>query len=367
MSEITRRDLIAAGSAALAAGAVTEAVAQTPGSGSGGTPCVISSINGLRVVTKAMEMIRAGADVLDAVIAGVNILEDDPEENGVGYGGLPNEDGDVELDASVMHGPTRRAGAIGAIQKIKNPSKVAKLVMERTDHLMLVGPGALRFAVAHGFEPMNLLTDKSRIAWLYWKEHHGKTFWGPGLADGAEAKKAEFTYPGATPEIMAFAREMLRHPLTGTVNCLGVDAQGNLSGTTTTSGMAYKLAGRVGDSPIIGAGLWLDNDIGAGGSTGRGEENIKIAGAHTVVELMRNGAKPVDACLETLKRVRRNYFDNRAKLEKVDLDLYALNKNGEYGSASLWNLREDGQHKPRFAVCDAKGPRLMDCAYLMQR
>ncbi len=370
MSEITRRDLIAAGSAAIAAG--VEVTGQTPGSGSGGQPCVVSSANGLRAVGKAMEMIRAGADVLDAVIAGVNIIEDDPEDSSVGYGGLPNEDGEVELDASVMHGPTRRAGAVGAIRKTKNPSKIAKLVMERTDHLMLVGAGATRFAEVHGFEPMNLLTDKSRIAWLYWKEHHGKTFWGPGLADGSEAKspegkKAEFAYPGATPEIMAFAREMLQRPLTGTINCLGVDSHGDLSGTTSTSGMAYKLAGRVGDSPIIGAGLWLDNDIGAAGSTGRGEENIKIAGAHTVVEMMRNGATPVEACLEALKRVRHNYFDNRAKLERMDLDFYALSKKGEYGSASLWNYREGGQRPPRFAVCDAKGPRLMDCAYLMQR
>jgi N4-(beta-N-acetylglucosaminyl)-L-asparaginase len=212
---------------------------------------------------------------------------------------------------------------------------------------------------------MNLLTDESRIAWLYWKEHHG-TFWGPGLADGSEAKKAESAYPGATPEIMAFARKMLQHPITGTVCCLGVDSHGDLSGTTTTSGMAFKLAGRVGDSPIIGAGLWLDNDIGAGGSTGRGEENIKICGAHTVVEFMRRGATPVEACLETLKRVQRNYFDNRAKLEKVDLDFYALNKKGEFGSASLWDHQGDGRQS-RFTVCDAKGPRLMDCAYLMQR
>ena len=354
MSEITRRDLLAAAPALMAA--------QTQG---GATPCVISSINGLRVVTKAMELIRGGADTLDAVIAGVNILEDDPQEHGVGYGGMPNEDGVVELDASVMHGPTRRAGAVGAIQNIKNPSKVAKLVMERTDHLMLVGAGATRFAEAQGFAPMNLLTDEARIAWLYWKEHRGN-FWGPGLADGSEVKKAENPYPGATPEIMAFAQKMLRHPITGTVCCLAVDSHGDLSGTTTTSGMAFKLAGRVGDSPIIGAGLWLDNDIGAGGSTGRGEENIKICGAHTVVEFMRRGAAPVEACLETLKRVQRNYFDSRAKLEKVDLDFYALNKKGEFGSASLWNHQGDGRQS-RFTVCDAKGARLMDCAYLMQR
>jgi N4-(beta-N-acetylglucosaminyl)-L-asparaginase len=362
MSEITRRSLIATGTAALAVRVGAQA--------QGATPCAIASINGLRVVTKAMEMIRGGADVLDAAIAGVNILEDDPQEHGVGYGGMPNEDGVVELDASVMHGPTRRAGAVGAIQKIKNPSKVAKLVMERTDHLMLVGEGALRFAEAQGFPPMNLLTEESRIAWLYWKEHRGN-FWGPGLADGSEAKKAESnsyprSYPGATPEIMAFAEKMLRHPITGTVCCLGVDSHGDLSGTTTTSGMAFKLAGRVGDSPIIGAGLWLDNDIGAAGSTGRGEENIKICGAHTVVEQMRRGATPVEACLETLKRVQRNYFDNRAKLEKVDLDFYALNKKGEFGSASLWDHQGDGRVS-RFAVSDAKGPRLMDCAHLMQR
>ncbi len=348
----TRRDLLAT-----AAGIAAGAQAQTPSGAV--TPCAIASVNGLRAVSKALEMIRGGADVLDAVIAGVNILEDDPQEHGVGLGGMPNEEGVVELDASVMHGPTRRAGAVGAIQKIKNPSNVAKLVMERTDHLMLVGEGALRFAIAEGFQPTNLLTEDSRIAWLAWKEKRG-TAWGPGLADGSGAMAS------ASAETRTFAQRMLDHPITGTINCLGVNAKGDLSGTTSTSGMAFKIPGRVGDSPIIGAGLWLDNDIGAAGSTGRGEENIKICGAHTVVEYMRHGASPQDACLETLKRIQRTYFGNRAKLEKVDIDFYALNKKGEYGSASLWDHQGDGRVS-RYAVADAKGARLMDCAFLMTR
>jgi N4-(beta-N-acetylglucosaminyl)-L-asparaginase len=354
MSGITRRNLLAAAPAALAGRSAFGEMQAV-------SPVVVASANGIRGVRKAREMILAGADVLDAVIAAVNIEEDDPENNSVGLGGLPNEDGVVELDASVMHGPTRRAGAVAAIQHVKNPSKVAKVVMERTSHLMLVGEGALRFAEAQGFERMNLLTEKSRIAWLTWKASHNPN-WAP-----PPDKTSAIHIPGASGETMSWARYVVAHPPMGTINCVGVDAKGDLSGVTTTSGMAWKIAGRVGDSPIIGAGLFVDNEVGAAGATGHGEENIKIAGGHTVVEFMRRGASPTEACLETLKRMAANHHNDRERLLKLDMIYYACNKKGEFGSATLWDVAEGTRKRNRFAVSDAKGARLMDSTPLMQR
>jgi N4-(beta-N-acetylglucosaminyl)-L-asparaginase len=331
----------------------------------GGTfprPVVISSANGLRATAKAMELLKQGGDTLEAVIAGVNINEEDPNDSSVGYGGLPNEDGVVELDSSVMHGPTRRAGAVAALRNIKTPSKVAKVVMERTDHLLLVGEGALRFARVHGFQEDNLLTENSRKAWLKWKETMSdRDAWGPGLASPDSEQRSAIDGP---PELLAWIDEVIAHPPTGTINCLAVNANGDVSGVTTTSGLAWKIAGRVGDSPIIGAGLFVDNDVGAGGSTGRGEENIKIAGASVVVEAMRRGASPREACLEALKRVAANYFNNRAKLEKFDINFYALRNNGEHGAASLWRSR--GNRPVNYAVNDGGESRLVQCAWLLE-
>lgn len=349
MSELTRRNVLSGAAAAYLAGRV---VAEDSGVS---TPVVVASHNGLRAVAKALEMIRAGSDVLDAVIAGANINEDDPEDFTVGYGGLPNEDGEVELDACVMHGPSRRAGAVAAIQHIKNPSKVAKAVMERTSHLMIVGPGALRFAEAEGFPRENLLTEKSRLAWIAWKESRN-TNWGPP----AEYRKSD-------PKLSAWIRSVVAHPPMGTLPCIGVNAKGDLSGVTTTSGLAWKLAGRVGDSPIIGAGLFVDNFVGAAGSTGHGEENIKVAGGATVVEFMRRGATPTEACLETLKRVSKNHGDDRGRLAEFDMNFYAINKKGEFGAATLWDYALDPRKRNQFAVCDAKGARLVDSAALLQR
>jgi N4-(beta-N-acetylglucosaminyl)-L-asparaginase len=285
---------------------------------------------------------KQGADTLDAVIAGVNINELDPEEMGVGYGGLPNEDGVTELDASVMHGPTRLCGAVAALRNIRTPSKVAKLVMEETDHIMLVGEGALRFAKDMGFPEESLQTGKSRLAWLVWKESlrnpDGHSNWGKGLDAPPEAKSRTWLkerFPHVDEEMLAWARDVAIHPPLGTINCLALNAKGEMSGVTTTSGLAWKIPGRVGDSPIIGAGLYVDQDVGASGSTGRGEENIRISGAHTIVENMRRGMTPQEACLDALKRVARNFDNDRERLMKIGLEFYGLRKDGVYAGASL--------------------------------
>lgn len=336
---------------------------------------VIASANGLKACAKAMEMLRAGADTLDAVIAGVNLNEEDPEDNSVGYGGLPNEEGVVELDASVMHGPTRRCGSVAALRGIKTPSKLARLVMEQSDHIMLVGEGALRFARAMGMAEENLLTEKSRLAWLVWKKSlrdgDGHNNWSDGLDAPSPKLAAEIRrlFPTASDETLAWAWEVAANPPTGTINCLALNDKGEMSGVTTTSGLAWKIPGRVGDSPIIGAGLFVDQDVGAAGSTGRGEENIRVAGAHTVVENLRRGMSPNEACLDVLKRIARNFANDEARLAKFGISFYALRKDGQYGGASLWNgvLREGKLERSRFAVDDGLGSRLEDCAYLLER
>lgn len=318
---------------------------------SGKRPCIISALNGLHHLDAGMQVLRNTGDTLDAVLAVVTPVEDDPNDNTVGYGGLPNEDGVVQLDACVMHGPTRKCGAVGAIEKIKNPASVARVVMERTNHTFLVGEGATKFAIDEGFEPMNLLTDKSRLAWLAWKAQSSKD-WRPGL-DSPEFNN-ELAMLLDTPEREAWApwiRHVVAHPPTGTINCLAVNENGEMSGVTTTSGLAWKISGRVGDSPIIGAGLFVDQEVGGAGSTGRGEENIKIAGGHTVVEMMRRGMSPTDACLEALDRVVHNYSFDKSRLKLFDLQFYALNKDGVHGAASLWSDGEDG-HAISYAVHD---------------
>jgi N4-(beta-N-acetylglucosaminyl)-L-asparaginase len=336
---------------------------------------VISSENGLRACARAMEYLNAGKDTLDAVIAGVNINEEDPEDNSVGYGGLPNEEGVVELDASVMHGPTRRCGAVASIRNIKTPSKVARLVMEQTDHVMLVGEGALRFAKAFGFPEENLLTEKSRLAWLVWKQSlrdaSGHNNWTDGL-DAPPRKPAarlKSLFPEADDTTLAWAWEVAVHPLTGTINCLALNAKGEMSGVTTTSGLAWKIPGRIGDSPIIGAGLYVDQDIGGAGSTGRGEENIRVSGAHTIVENMRHGMGPKQACLDVLQRIARNFDNDRQRLDQFDINFYALRKDGDYAGASLWSgrRRQGKLVRSKFSVNDGGGSRLEECLYLFER
>src|SRR5271169_6188838 len=322
-------------------------------------PLMIASANGVHALGKGMDILRSGGDTLDAVVAAVTILEDDPNVDSVGYGGLPNEEGAVELDARVMHGPTHRPGSMASGQRIKTVSRLAMTVMERTNHVMIVGEGARRFAVDEGFEEMNLLTEHSRKIWLAWKARTSFN-WRPGI-DSPEWKASVAQIFDNDQEKIAYAMRVIQHPPTGTINCLAVNEKGEVSGTTTTSGLAWKIPGRVGDSPVVGAGLFVDGDVGAAGSTGKGEECIKISGGHTVVEMMRKGMKPSDACLEALGRVVRNYNGDKNKLATFHLYFYALNKEGEYGSASLWKNGYEPTKGAQFAVHDGTEAHLEPC------
>jgi N4-(beta-N-acetylglucosaminyl)-L-asparaginase len=332
-----------------------------------GGPVVVSSANGIRATARASEILLGGGRPLDAAIAGVNIVEEDPEEISVGYGGLPNEAGVVELDASVMDGATGGAGAVAAIQGVKTPSKVARVVMERTPHVMLVGEGAQHFAKVHGFKIEELLTENARRIWLEWLESHSADDnWGPPVYKPEDGGRAAGTSDPLDPSTQ-LARWIARHPPTGTITCLALAADGNLAGTTTTAGLAFKLPGRVGDSPIIGCGLYVDNAVGAAGSTGLGEECIKITGARTVVENMRRGMTPKDACLDAINRVvERHRTQGRPSW---DLQFYALNRDGEHAAASIWNGHPgpNGFQSSQYAVFDGSGNSLRDCAYVFKR
>ncbi|MEP7227529.1 MAG: N(4)-(beta-N-acetylglucosaminyl)-L-asparaginase [Gemmatimonadales bacterium] len=307
--------------------------------GSASRPAAVSSSNGLRAVNRAMELVLGGTDTLDAAVEGVKIQELDPTDNTVGYGGLPNEDGVVQLDASCMHGPTRRAGAVAALEGIKTPSEVARLVLKYTDHILLVGEGAKRFALSYGFKEEDLLTPESRQLWLTWRANRG-------LDDDW------LNVPENEP--------LVARP-TGTINLNLVNAKGDVSSITTTSGLAWKIPGRAGDSPIIGAGQYTDNDVGAAGSTGRGEANIMACGGFLTVEGMRRGLKPTDACLETLKRVVRLTPPRllREGRPTFNLSFYAVNKQGEFGSGSLY--------PSRYAAHDGKNGALRDTAFLYEK
>lgn len=338
----TRRDFLATSAAALGASALSSspAAAAPAAAPLRARPTVVASANGLRGVRLAYDRIAAGTDALDAIIAGVNIQELDPEDTSVGLGGLPNRDGVVQLDASCMHGPTKRAGSVACLEDIATPSLVAKAVMDYTDHVMLVGQDARRFAIEMGFTPQNLLTDKTRQEWLRWRARLNPN---DSFLDYDGDVDIKFT--------------------TGTINMNAVDARGDISSVTTTSGMAWKVPGRIGDSPIIGAGQYCDNLVGAAGSTGRGEANIKTCASFLIVEFMRQGLAPEAAAMKTLERVvamtEARLLDERGR-PKFDLQFYVVHKDGRYAGACLYEGAE-------FAVCDERGARLERCAYMYRR
>ena len=340
---LSRRAFLGVTGGAAAAAALPGAPSTTPlpaGRRLVARPVAVSSSNGLRAVTRAMELMLAGSDTLDAAVEGVKIQELDPADSSVGYGGLPNEDGVVQLDASCMHGPTRRAGGVAALEGIKTPSEIARLVLKYTDHILLVGEGAKRFALSYGYEEEDLLTPESRQRWLEWRANRNTD------DDWLDVPERE---------------PMVARP-TGTINLDVVNARGDVSSITTTSGLAWKIPGRIGDSPIIGAGQYTDNEVGAAGSTGRGEAAIMACGGFLTVEHMRRGLAPTDACRETLRRVLRQtpprllHPDGRPRF---NLNFYAVNKRGEFGAASFYPAR--------FAAHDGRDGALRDTAYLYQR
>lgn len=343
---LSRRDFLGVTGAALAAGSIGAPANATLA----GAPAIIlprapratavGSTNALRGIRLAVKMVEDGSDTLDAAVEGVKITELDPKDNSVGYGGLPNEDGVVQLDASCMHGPSKRAGAVAALEGIKTPSEVARLVLKYTDHILLVGEGARKFALSFGLKEEDLLTPESREAWLHWRANRGHEDDWMDVPD---------TQPMA-PRV------------TGTCNLNIINAQGEISSITTTSGLAWKIPGRAGDSPIVGAGQYTDNDVGAAGSTGLGERNIMVCGGFLTVEHMRRGMKPTDAALETLKRaiaLTPPRFLNENGRPKYQLNLYALNKRGETGSASIY--------PSDYAVHDGADAVKRDTAYLFDK
>ena len=347
MSNLNRRGFVrsALGASIAGATAALPSSAQSLSDARPPRPIVISSANGRRAVDRAMEMMRQGEDTLDAVIAGVNIVEDDPNDRRVGYGGAPNEDGVVELDSCVMHGPSNGAGAVASLRNIKNPSRVAKMVMERTDHVLLVGEGALRFARAHGFEEVDLLTDESPQRWLRWKENlSDRDDWIPPDGGDSAGLEVEYTY--------------------GTINCNAVNDSGDVSGVTTTSGLSYKIPGRVGDSPIFGAGLYVDGLVGACGSTGRGEANLITCASFLAVDSMRRGMSPEQAGLEACKRIVEKTTSARLLNEdgrpNFNVNFYVVNKRGEHAGASIWS-------GSRYSLHDGNESSIQQCAYLYER
>lgn len=293
----------------------------------------------------AWKKLIAGEDILDSLIACVNVPELDPAEMSVGYGGLPNAEGVVQLDSCCMHGPKCWAGGVACLEGVRTPSKVAREVARQTDHHLLVGKGAQEFARAMGFQiEADLNTEASRRSWLEWKRRiDPEHYLDPTKRDGFETA-------------LQMAREGLIDPehLYGTINCNGINAKGDIAGVTTTSGLAFKIPGRVGDSPILGAGLYVDNEVGAAGSTGRGEANLYNLCSYLIVEEMRRGAHPKDAGMTALKRVKHNTVEKRLRTEKGDpnfgLNFYVLDAKGRYAGVSMM--------PSTFAVCDERGPRI---------
>jgi N4-(beta-N-acetylglucosaminyl)-L-asparaginase len=338
-------------------------------------PVVIASANGnkfknggdVTCVQKAFTMMtQGGSDVLDALIAGVNIVELDPLDDSVGYGGLPNADGVVQLDSCCMHGPKKRAGGVACLEGVRTPSLVAKAVLEQTDHHLIVGKGAQDFARSFGFKiEDDLNTEHSRELWLEWKRRIDPKHY-------LDPKKRAEAGRKALREMVAEGLIDPRH-IYGTINCNGVNAKGEVCGVTTTSGLSWKIPGRVGDSPILGAGLYVDGEIGAAGSTGRGEANLYNLCSFLIVENMRKGMHPKDAGMEACRRIKANTVEKRLLNSKGNpnfgINFYVLNAKGEYAGVSMYPayLRESTNEvvQTTYAVCTEKGPETLPCEALL--
>jgi N4-(beta-N-acetylglucosaminyl)-L-asparaginase len=354
---ITRRKFVAASAALGAVAATPSWTLGAPAVHSSGraAPLVISDVSGYRYknggpensVERAFRGLTEGEDVLDALIAGVNIPELDPEETGIGFGGLPNAEGVVQLDSCCMHGPKKQAGGVAALEGVRTPSLVAKAVMENTDHHLLVGKGAQAFARQLGFTVEDdLNTPRSRERWLEWKRRVDPDH----FLDPIRRNRAGYEV----------GRQMVREGLIsadsfwGTTNCNGINADGEICGVTTTSGLAWKIPGRVGDSPILGAGLYVDGEVGAAGSTGRGEANLYNLAAFLIVEFMRQGMHPKDAGMEALRRIRNNTVEERLLNTRgepnFDIRFFVLNKSGDYAGVAMYGARES-----QYALCTENG------------
>ena len=346
-------------------------------------PVVISDYSGWEfknggaenAVQRAFRLITEGQDVLDALIAGVNIPELDPLETGIGYGALPNANGVIELDSSCMHGPKKRAGAVACLEGVRTPSLVAKAVMEYTDHHLLVGAGAQQFARNMGFTVEDdLNTETSRRLWREWKRRVDPEHWLDPNGNERKPKPKHEKDPGEEAAWqargLAAGQAMVRDGLIpegsfwGTINCDGLGPNGDLCGVTTTSGLAWKIPGRTGDSPILGAGLYVDNEVGAAGSTGRGEANLYNLSSFLIVESMRRGMSPKDAGMEALKRIKANTIESRLLNTKgnpnFNIRFFVLNKQGDYAGVSMYRAGET-----KFAVCTENGAQALELEPLL--
>jgi N4-(beta-N-acetylglucosaminyl)-L-asparaginase len=367
---MTRREFVKVGAAAAAVGpGPTPTQGTTVVTPKSFKPVVIGSANGntyknggpRTAVHEAFERTVKGEDLLDALIAGVNLNELDPEDQDVGFGGLPNADGVVQLDACCMHGPKKRAGGVAAIEGVRTPSLVARAVMDQTDHHLLVGQGAQDFARQIGFTiEADLNTPKSRKLWLEWKRRIDPRYWLDPEKRGAAAMAA----------VREMAAEGLIDPshVFGTINCNGVSPKGEICGVTTTSGLSFKIPGRVGDSPILGAGLYVDGEVGAAGSTGRGEANLYGLCSFLIVDEMRRGRGPKDAAMEALRRVKAATVEKRLLNEQgnpdFDVKFFAVNRRGEFAGVGLYAKLSGKQQT--FAVCTENGPETLPLEGLLE-
>ena len=349
--KISRREFVKAGvGASVAAAVIRSKPVRT---------VVVSSRNGNEfknggpktAVQEAFTRIARGEDVLDAILAGLVILELDPAEDSIGYGGIPNADGVVQLDACVMHGPKKRAGAVAALEGVRTPCLVAKSVMETTDHHLLVGAGAQSFARRMGFTiEDDINTDHSRKLWLEWKRR---------IDPGHYLDPDKRVTAGDRARVSMLAEGLLsREHVHGTCHMSAINAKGEICGATTTSGLSFKIPGRVGDSSILGAGNYVDGDVGACGSTGRGEANLYGLSSFLVVDEMRRGAHPKDAIVEALRRIKARTVEKRLQkpdgTPSFDVKFYAVNTLGDHAAMAMYAGTE-----PKYAVCDEDGPRLV--------